>query len=68
MEEDNKKEIMYFQCDKKLKADFYKIAQTKKVSPGALLRAFMRKVIKTNFESENIKNEKDNHLDFDDNE
>lgn len=62
MEEDNKKEIMYFQCDKKLKADFHKVAQAKKVSPGALLRAFMRKVVKTNFE------EKDDILDIDDKE
>lgn len=50
-------EIVYFQCDKKLKTDFYKMAQDKQYSPGSLLRAFMRKAIK-NYEDEKIKKNK----------
>lgn len=42
-----KNEIVYFQCEKQLKAEFYRVAQERGLSPGALLRAFMRKVIKS---------------------
>jgi hypothetical protein len=45
-EKNNKKEIFYFQCEKELKSKFYKFAQERDVSPGSLLRAFLRKVIK----------------------
>lgn len=47
MDNNAKKEIVYFQCENKLKADFYRFAQERNLSPGSLLRAFMRKAIKT---------------------
>lgn len=56
MGEDSKKEIVYFQCDKQLKNEFYRFAQEKDLSPGSLLRAFMRKAIKTWEEEKNNKN------------
>ena len=40
------KEVVFFQCEKTLKSEFYKMAQERQVSPGALLRALMRKSIK----------------------
>ena len=43
---ENKKEVVYFDCEKNVKSKFYKIAQEKNISPGSLLRAFMRKVVK----------------------
>lgn len=55
MGEDSKKEIVYFQCDRQLKNEFYRFAQEKDLSPGSLLRAFMRKAIKT-WEEEKSKN------------
>lgn len=56
MSEDSKKEIVYFQCDKQLKNEFYRFAQEKGLSPGSLLRAFMRKAIKTWEEEKNAEN------------
>ena len=46
----NDKEIIYFQCEKTLKKQFYKVAQDKNLSPGSLFRAFMRKVVKSHYE------------------
>ena len=46
----NDKEVIYFQCEKTLKKQFYKVAQDKNLSPGALFRAFMRKVVKSHYE------------------
>ena len=62
MEEGSKKEIVYFQCEKQLKADFYKFAQEKNLSPASLLRAFMRKAIKTWAEEKNTKGTHDENL------
>ena len=43
----DKKEVLYFYCDSSLKAEFYKLSQEMNVSPSSLLRAFMRRTIKT---------------------
>jgi hypothetical protein len=45
--QEEKKEIIYFQCDKALKSEFYRQAQERKISPGSVLRALMRKAIKS---------------------
>jgi hypothetical protein len=45
--QEEKKEIIYFQCDKALKSEFYRHAQEKNISPGSVLRALMRKAIKS---------------------
>lgn len=47
MDNSQKKEIIYFQCEKELKAEFYKMVQDRELSPGSLFRAFMRKAVKT---------------------
>lgn len=41
-----KKEVVYFPCETKLKEEFYKTAAERNLSPGSLLRAFMRKFVK----------------------
>lgn len=52
---DNKKEIIFFPCEKELQVAFYRLAQEKNVSPGTLFRAFMRKVIKADQEEKLLK-------------
>lgn len=42
-----KKEVLYFYCESSLKTEFYKLSQEKNVSPSSLLRAFMRRTVKT---------------------
>lgn len=42
---EQKDEIIYIQCDKELKKEFYKIAKEKGFSPNSLIRAFIRKMI-----------------------
>lgn len=45
-----KKEVIYFNCETELKNEFYRVAQQRGYSPGALFRAFMRKVVKSHNE------------------
>ena len=51
MSDSDKKEIVYFNCEASLKSEFYKMSSEKKLSPGSLLRAFMRNAVK-NWEEE----------------
>lgn len=53
--EKDKKEVLYFYCEESLKSDFYKMTQEKKISPGSLFRAFMRKAVKNWAEEKKIK-------------
>ena len=53
--EKDKKEVLYFYCEESLKSDFYKMTQEKNLSPGSLLRAFMRKAVKNWEEEKKIK-------------
>lgn len=46
MDDDNKKEVLFFHCEKSLKENFYKICTKKGVNPHSLIRSFMRKVVK----------------------
>lgn len=47
MSREEKKEVVYFHCETELRNEFYKMAQDKNISPAILLRAFMRKAVKT---------------------
>lgn len=51
----DKKDVIYFYCESSLKAEFYNLSQEKGVSPSSILRAFMRKTVKT-WEEEKLKN------------
>jgi hypothetical protein len=67
MSEEEKKEVMFFHCDTKLKSDFYKMAQDKNLSPASFLRAFMRKAVKTwNEENSNNKTKTSTQENYDD--
>lgn len=56
----DKTEVVYFHCESSLKTEFYKLSQEKGVSPSSILRAFMRKAIKTYEEEKSQATGKDN--------
>lgn len=47
MSDSDKKVVVYFNCEENLKSDSYKMSSDKKLSPGSLFRAFMRRAVKS---------------------